>query len=1031
VNIGPRNPPLWFSDTGRSMSTPQGVQTFHIRHQEGAWPPSNHPDMEPAPTPSSRLRQRAASALLRARGQVTVGWNIRLDVVAGKGVIKPELLFATPTQTPVGGPGGAGSGRGTLPMTVAHLYEFTARGARPGDTSSTEPLPAEVAAATGIEVDAGEGLSDHLETVRLTDMGTLALTASVGTYQWGNLRLSRRLPGNNDRREQAQPARRLIISTHGATQRATVPLPDGIPLTFLGPNELILSGQKDFLETGSFYAQLERTPDGVTVTSGANGALAASVKGNLYHMAGSAIPGRVADLSLTPYGTPDDHHWKLQRNTIGTHALTIAGQYGDIDIVTLAPGTQATLSQVVRDVTRTFGMDYAEIIVFACRGDSQAEADLKDIHQHDRNWSAEERPMVRTHFSRDAGNARPVPTLQDSPAKLLDAVLGKVGQRGQPPIGLTLPELASISSRSAMAAAIQTRLAGQGVHPADHHAEPVARFVDRLCDDPAHAASSLQHVADIVGDSLSSWLFAQVVLQDGRHPGLEARIDAFLAALPDISPRGRASLDQSRWVPAMLELIQSPDLSSAQRQALLHAQTDVLPSWIAYAVAFPGRSTGIADLGSVLARLPLSDAERHEVLMMRRGDEPPALLHAVSKADDDGTRTPYAQSIRIYDAILATSGLTPDAQAAVVTEALSWRSPGGASPLAAAARPAPADEGNEEAIHEAQAALKNLLDRLPFTTDQQARIDTAAGRHPFFEGTSRIFLEPPLAVQADIVRHPRPYRPLPPATGPMDGKFLTPRVQNYQANDEFTRRMAAAGEEAVTTFAGIRASRDITPADIEAVLHRLGDARRAIAHELAPDDSPELFGRPVEPGSHMADEILDEPGHRHAAYGDRAIHWADSMNDVLRDADPEKQALWEARKFEIEVDGKRHRVAPSSPIINSERNGARIFHPTDADARLMHQCAYTLLAEALNRRDLSEEQTMFRLGKAYFLLSHGLPLQRGTPSCVEPMIDAILRVTHGVTLPPKREGIEPVWEAIFTGGSNIDVFAHNFRHLFE
>jgi hypothetical protein len=293
-------------------------------------------------------------------------------------------------------------------------------------------------------------------------------------------------------------------------------------------------------------------------------------------------------------------------------------------------------------------------------------------------------------------------------------------------------------------------------------------------------------------------------------------------------------------------------------------------------------------------------------------------------------------------------------------------------------------------------------------------------------------LEPPLDVQPDIVRGRLPYRPLPPALGPVDGRFLTPRVQNYQANDEFTRRMAAAGQEAVEELTRIRALRWVTPADVWAVLQQLGEARRAIAHDLAPEDFPQNFGQPapassnIGEGSMMVDEIRNEPGHRHAAYHERALRWTDSMR-----SGPHAKGAWEARRIVIEADGERHAVSLCFPLDHRDRQGSTIYHPSYEDAGIMQHCAYARFAEVLNRRDLTEQQAMYRLGQAYFLLSQGLPMRRGTPSCVEPLIDATLRVTHGVTLPPKREGIEPVWEAIFTGGSRINLFAHNFRHLFE
>jgi hypothetical protein len=283
---------------------------------------------------------------------------------------------------------------------------------------------------------------------------------------------------------------------------------------------------------------------------------------------------------------------------------------------------------------------------------------------------------------------------------------------------------------------------------------------------------------------------------------------------------------------------------------------------------------------------------------------------------------------------------------------------------------------------------------------------------------------PPQAQPAILNRH-LPYRPLPPATGPIDGRFLTPRVKNYVDGNGFQVRMAAAGQRAFDALQALRARGNVTADEVRTLLFDIARTRHEIARDLSQGDMPDAFGRPIAPDRAAIDYILNEPGDRHFAYLERARLWHTATEAVSHPRGEIKPQL------EIVV-GYERRTAPlcAAGAMHNDA-GFLIYHPTGEESLPLQTRAYELFAHVLNHPQIGEERAMHHLGEAHYLLSQGLPFERGTPACVETLIDASMRSTHGVGLTAKREGYEPVWEALFTPGTRMDDYARSFRHFYE
>jgi hypothetical protein len=297
---------------------------------------------------------------------------------------------------------------------------------------------------------------------------------------------------------------------------------------------------------------------------------------------------------------------------------------------------------------------------------------------------------------------------------------------------------------------------------------------------------------------------------------------------------------------------------------------------------------------------------------------------------------------------------------------------------------------------------------------------------------------PPRAVQPAFLRHPVAYRPLPAATGRVDASFLVPDVPNYADQRDFRAGMAAAGEHAVRQLRALRQRGEVTADDIRSVLLEIGMARRELAR-LANDAEWGRFGLPTPTVEDdgipcQVDYFFDDPSHRHYAYRARTLDWFNHNHANYRAIVGDRPPFFiPPPVLVVQADGMPERcplsVASQWPKVGGEPNLV-IRHPVGQHAARLNRLACSLFAEVLNDRTLTEEQAMFRCGKSQYLTSQALMFWRGTPSCVETLIDAALRVSHDVMLPAKRAGIEPVLEAAFTPGSKLDLYASQFRQCY-
>jgi hypothetical protein len=254
-----------------------------------------------------------------------------------------------------------------------------------------------------------------------------------------------------------------------------------------------------------------------------------------------------------------------------------------------------------------------------------------------------------------------------------------------------------------------------------------------------------------------------------------------------------------------------------------------------------------------------------------------------------------------------------------------------------------------------------------------------------------------------------------------DGRFLEPRVGIYRHNEVFCRMMGGASEMAAAELGNLLAHGPVTPAQVGQVMDTIAMVREAVAGQAG--DTLSGFGIRIPPGTMPFDVVQPHPSHRHAPYFPRAQEWAAHAGADEQEAFRQRQVLT------LETDGVRLTAPLSHP--NQEGNLILIHHPGGQEAMPLRAHALHLFAEVLNTPDMSEQDAMRRLGRAHCLLMHGVPYARGSPSIVETLIDATLRARYGVTLPPKRENVEPFWEAIFTPGVLIDLYAARFRELYE
>ena len=312
-------------------------------------------------------------------------------------------------------------------------------------------------------------------------------------------------------------------------------------------------------------------------------------------------------------------------------------------------------------------------------------------------------------------------------------------------------------------------------------------------------------------------------------------------------------------------------------------------------------------------------------------------------------------------------------------------------------------------------------------------------------------LEIPVRKLAPIDEPPKPYEALPPATGRPTAENLTARVDGYnQVHDpNFTTGMANAIGEAETSLRNIAEANGgkVTPAQVDEVLKQIGVRRRELQHAKVDRDAAsaaaagkpwtpdelqkahahaDMYGAPLPAmrapgGNQMVDQVLRN--NRHAAYVERA-------DEAMRNL--------EANGFEtaltLDVGGVPTRVPLSGVMRNPWHPGGYLtVHPDFDQSRLLANRGYELMAEVMNDTALTEAQAFRKMGEANYLMMHGTPFQLGSPASIEALNDAVMRARFGKTIPQKRPGVEPFWEAMFAppGVAGRDRFADVYRQFFE
>jgi hypothetical protein len=305
--------------------------------------------------------------------------------------------------------------------------------------------------------------------------------------------------------------------------------------------------------------------------------------------------------------------------------------------------------------------------------------------------------------------------------------------------------------------------------------------------------------------------------------------------------------------------------------------------------------------------------------------------------------------------------------------------------------------------------------------------------------------DPPAAVRSAIVTADAPYRPLPRAEGPPDGRFLTAPVPGYTASSEFEQGMAKAEIAFMAELVRLKAAGPVTATDMESLITMLAKQRREIEHARFPDQDVLHFARPSSAYNGLTcDYIYETADSRHHIYHPRAEQWVRSVEQAEQEdtaANGGNLARSRAQTIEIIVAGEKRTGAFAAPYRGRDENlqldCIEIAHPTGEAAAAMRQRGYELLAEAANSTDfhipwlaLSEPEAATLLGSAHLLLMHATPMVRGSPSIVETAIDGILRVSYGVCLGEKKPGCEPFWEAMFTAVSQAEQYARQFRNFY-
>lgn len=327
----------------------------------------------------------------------------------------------------------------------------------------------------------------------------------------------------------------------------------------------------------------------------------------------------------------------------------------------------------------------------------------------------------------------------------------------------------------------------------------------------------------------------------------------------------------------------------------------------------------------------------------------------------------------------------------------------------------------------------------------------AGGRNPALDDTVDMPMPPPPRPTAPIDQTPRPYEALPAATGKPTAEHLPVRVDGYtQVHDpNFTRGMANAIGEAETTLRQLADANGgkVTPQQVHDVLNTVGQRRRELQHakidrQIAEDAAAgrpwtqdmidkarkeaDMYGAPLPDmratgGNQMVDQVLHQ--NRHAAYVDRAqdtmaVHQANNYNN----------------RINVDVNGTPTEV-PLSGVMNNpwHADGYLTVHPDFDQSRVLSNRAYELMADVINDTTLTEAQAFRKMAEANYLMMHGTPFQLGSPASIEAMNDAVMRMRFGKTMPPKRPGVEPFWEAMFAkpGQEGLDQFVNVYRQFFE
>jgi hypothetical protein len=305
--------------------------------------------------------------------------------------------------------------------------------------------------------------------------------------------------------------------------------------------------------------------------------------------------------------------------------------------------------------------------------------------------------------------------------------------------------------------------------------------------------------------------------------------------------------------------------------------------------------------------------------------------------------------------------------------------------------------------------------------------------------------------ETPIGQDPQPYRPLPEVNGNPTADHLPVRVDGYtQVHDpHFTRGMAQAINEAETSLRQLADANGgrVTPEQVHDTLRKIGERRRELQHAKVDRDAAAdaAAGNPWPPsrlarehaqadmygadlpamrangGNQMVDQVLAQ--NRHAAYVDRA----QEAMDVL-------QANGFDNRITIDVNGTPTEV-PLSAVMNNpwHPDGYLTVHPDFDQSRLLSNRAYELMADVVNDTTLTEAQAFRKLAEANYLMMHGTPFQLGSPASIEALNDAVMRMRFGKTMPPKREGVEPFWEAMFAppGQAGLDQWVNVYRQFFE